>query len=74
MAVVVIDERCEHDLELASVEDQHPVEALSADSPHETLGKCVGPWSSDRRSDGTYPFGPEDLIEVGCEFGISVTH
>lgn len=54
MAVVVVDELIEHDLELAPMEDQHPVETFPADRPHETLGECIGPRASDRRSDDTY--------------------
>jgi hypothetical protein len=74
MAVVVIDELTEHDLELAPVEDQPPVETLPAHGTHETFGECIGPRSSDRCSDDPYPLRMKDLVEAGRELGVSVTH
>jgi len=38
-AGVVIDEDAKDTLEVASVQDQDPVEALGADGPHEALGR-----------------------------------
>src|ERR1019366_6437150 len=74
MGVVVLDELVEHDLELALVEDQHPVEALPADGADETLGDGASPRSSDRRADNPYPVRAEHLVEAGRELPISVPH
>ena len=74
MAVVVLDEDSEHHLQLAAVEDQHPVEALSADSAHEAFGKGVGPRGLDRRTDDPYLVCAEDLVKAWAELCISVPH
>jgi len=73
MSVVVVDEFAEHFLELATVEDEHPVEALPTDSADKTLGEGVGPWRSDRRANDPYAVCMEDLVEAGRELGVSVT-
>jgi hypothetical protein len=73
MCVVVVDGLTGHDLELAPVKDQHPVEALPADSTDESLGKGIGPRGSDGRSDDPYSFCAEDLVEDAGELGVPVT-
>ena len=74
MAVVVVDELTEYDLELAPVEDQHPVETLAAESADKAFGECIGPRSSDGRSDDTYSICAEDFVKARGELGISVAH
>ena len=51
MSVVVVDEHSEHDLKLASVGDQHPVETLAADAADEAFGRGIRPRNSHRRTD-----------------------
>ncbi len=70
--VVVIDELVEHGLEVATVHDQHPVEALTPDSADEALCDGVGARNADRRADDPHSFATEDLVEVGRELGVPV--
>jgi len=63
MCVVVVDELTKYDLELAPVEDQHPVKTLATDSADKTLGERIGTrrpdWrSDDPHSDRTPIYGP----------------
>jgi len=54
-------------------EDQHPVEALTADGADEALGEGVGSGSSDRGADDVDTFRLEDIVEAGDELGVTVT-
>jgi DNA-binding IclR family transcriptional regulator len=47
LGVVVLDMDPEDALEVATVEDQEPVEALGADGAHEPLGDRVRPGRAD---------------------------
>ncbi len=73
MAVVVVDELEEHHLELATVDDQHPVQAFSANGADEELSEGVCPRSPDRSLDDPDFLGPEDLVEAGCELGVTIS-
>ena len=72
MAVVVLNELFEQRLEMTPIDDEHPVEVFAADCADETLGEGVGPWSTDRRADGSDLLRPKDFIEAGGELGVPV--
>jgi hypothetical protein len=63
----MLDVLSKNGFELASAEDQHPVEALAADRADESLGKGVGTWRANGCADDPDPLGAEDLVEAGCE-------
>ena len=69
--VVMRDIRGEDVREVATAEDQQPVEALAADGPDSAL--CVGPCL--RRPHGRFDhpdaFGAEDLVEVAGELAVT---
>jgi hypothetical protein len=64
MAVVVLDELAEQCLEVMSVDDQHPIEALAPDGANETFGEAIGTWSTDGSPNDWSAFGMEDLVET----------
>ena len=66
VGVVVRYVRVEHALEVASVEDQEPVEALGADGADEALGEGVRLRRPDRRLDDPDAFAGEDGVEVAA--------
>jgi hypothetical protein len=72
MAVVVMDEDAKDTLEVASVQDQEPVEALGADGPHEALGDRVRLRCTNRRLDDLDAFVAEDSVEVVRELAVAV--
>ena len=41
LAVVMVNERAEHSLEVSPIEDQKPVEALAADGAYEALSDGI---------------------------------
>jgi hypothetical protein len=63
LAVVVVDVDAEDMLEVAAVEDQQPVEALTADGADEAFGDRVRLLRSHQRLDDPYAFAPQDLVE-----------
>ncbi len=63
VSVVMGDVLGQDSLEVSTPDDEHPVEALTADGPDEALGEGVGPGSSDRGADDADTFCLEDLIE-----------
>ncbi len=67
MAVVVVDELTEYDLELAPVEDQHPVETLPADSADKALGEGIGSRSPHWSVDDPDALAPEPIDTVLLE-------
>ena len=73
MAVVVVDELAEDVFEVAPIEDQHAVEALTADGADDALGEGVGTWSTDRCADDPNTLGTEDLVEAGGELGVPIS-
>jgi len=72
VAVVMLDLPGENGFKLTPGEDQHLVEALTADGTHESLGGGIRPWSPNRCADDADPHGAEDLVEAGDELRVSV--
>ena len=70
--VVVSEEDAEHVLEVAAVQDQEPVEALSAGSADEALGDRVRLRCAHRGLDDLDAFACEDRIEAARELGVAV--
>jgi hypothetical protein len=60
VVVVVVDGFAEHDVELASVEDQHSAEKFTTDRADETFYEGIGPWGTDWRADD-----PDALTRIG---------
>jgi hypothetical protein len=72
VAVVVGGVDPEHVLEVATIDDQDPVEALATDGADPALGVRVRVRSSDRRPDDLHTLGAEDLIEGAAELAVAV--
>ena len=73
VCVVVIDELAEHVLEVATVQDDEPVEAFSADGADEALGNCVRLRRSHGGVDDLDAFAGEDGIEVARVLGVAIS-
>jgi hypothetical protein len=73
VCVVVIDELAEHVLEVATVQDDEPVEAFSADGADEALGDRIRLWRAHRRLDHVDVFAGEDGIEVARVLGVAIS-
>src|SRR5271165_6239423 len=74
MGVVVLHVLGQDDLELAAVEDEHPVEAFPADGADKSFGEGIGPWCSNRCPDDLDSLGVEDVVEAGRELGVPVPY
>jgi hypothetical protein len=61
-------------VEVSLPDDEHPVEAFSTGALHPTLGIGVRPRRARRGLHRHNALGPEDLVEHGCELGITVTN
>lgn len=72
LRVVVGDVRAEHVLEVATADDQQPVETLCAYRTHEALRVGVRLWCPDRRVDHLDRFAAEDLVERHEELVVAV--
>src|SRR5437016_5822201 len=72
LVVVRVDVLAEDSLELSPTDDEHPVEALLAQSADEALGVRVGVRCLDRRANDLDLLGPEDLVERCAELRIAV--
>jgi hypothetical protein len=72
VGVVVVGEDAEDALEMASVHDQDPVEAVGPDGADEALGDRVRFWRSHWRLDDLDAFAGEDGVEVAGELAIAV--
>jgi len=72
VAVVVHDVLVDDDFEMATTEDEHPVQTFTPDSANETLSEGIGPRSPYRSSDYPDAIGGEHLVEAGCELGVSI--
>src|SRR5664280_346992 len=71
---VVVDDVVGQDIfQMASTEDQHPVQTLMTDGVDEALGEGVGPRCAHRGADDPDPLSLEDLVELVRELGVSVT-
>ena len=64
VAVVMVDEGPKHPLEMATIEDQEPVETLRSDGADEALGDRVRLRCSHRRADDLDPVASEDDVET----------
>jgi hypothetical protein len=71
---VVVDVDTEDALELATVDDQDPVEALAPDRPDVALGVGVRLRRPDRRLDDCDPLAAEDLVERAVELGVAIAN
>jgi hypothetical protein len=72
MAVVMIDVGVQDALELATIDDQDPVEALAPHGADEALGKRVRLRSLDRCSDDLDPLAAKDLVEGAAELRVAI--
>jgi len=72
MFVVMSDVLGQNLLEMASTEDEDPVETLSADGAHESFGERVRPRSSNRGLDDAGALGAKHLVEAGGELRVSI--
>jgi hypothetical protein len=59
--------------EVASPEDEDPVEAFASKSADPALGVGIGLGCADRRLDAGDAFGSEGVIEGAGELGVSVS-
>jgi len=71
-AVVMVDVDAEHAFEVASVEDQQPVEALRTDCSDEALRDRVRLRRSDRRLHDPDAFAAENLVEGAAVLAVAV--
>jgi hypothetical protein len=74
MAVVVLYVLVNHSSEMATTEDEHPVQTFTPDSANEALSEGVCPGRSDRSSDCPDAIGTEDLVEAGRELGVAIAN
>lgn len=72
MSVVMINEGPQDPLEVATVGDQQPIQALSPHGPDEALGDRVRLRRFDRGADDPDPLAAKDLIESTVELGVVV--
>ena len=72
VAVVVLDVLVDHGSEMATTEDEHPVQTFTPDSADEALSEGVRPGRPDRSPDDPDALGAEDLVESGCELGVAI--
>jgi hypothetical protein len=74
MLVVVLGVFGKDSFELSTVTDEDAVETLATGRTDEALGVGVRPRGTHRCADDLDSFGAEDLVEVGRELGVSVSH
>ncbi len=72
MRVVVVDVVRENSFEVVAVEDQEPIEALTADAPDPTFGEGVRAWRAYRCPDDPDRLGTEHLVEGSSELLVAV--
>src|SRR6266571_5650302 len=68
----MVDVDAEHAFEVASVEDQQPVEALRTDCSDEALRDCVRLRRSDRGFHDPDAFAAEDFVEGAAVLAVAV--
>ena len=74
VGVVVVHELAEDSHKVTPAQNWHAVKALAADGPHESFGDRICSGRSDWCPDDKDALGVEDLVEAGCELGISVSN
>jgi hypothetical protein len=72
VAVVVLDVPMDDGFEVASAEDEHPIQTFTSDSADEALSEGVCTGRLDRSSDRPDAIGPKDLVESGSELGVAI--
>jgi hypothetical protein len=72
VAVVVLDVLTDDGFEMATTEDEHPVQTFTPDSADEALSEGGGTGSPDRSANGPDTFGTEDLVEASRELGVAI--
>jgi hypothetical protein len=70
---VVVDEDAEHVLEVPTVHDQEPVEALSTNGPDEALGERVRLRRAHRCLHSLNAFAREDGSEIARVLAVAVS-
>jgi hypothetical protein len=70
----VLNKQGDGAFEVATVEDQDPVEALSSSGANPALGERVGTRSPYRGAHDAHALGPEHGVEAGDELGVTVAH
>ena len=68
----MVDEDAEHPLEVATVEDQEPIEALRSDGADEAFGDRVRLRRSHRCADDLDSFASEDRVEIARELAVAI--
>ncbi len=68
----MVDEAREDALEMATVEDQEPVETLASDGADEALGDRVRLRRPHRRADDLDAVASEDDVEVAGELAVTI--
>jgi len=61
-------------LQMATADDQEPVETFAPQASHPALGVRLRPWRPHRRPNETDALGAEDLIEAARERAVAVAH
>jgi hypothetical protein len=72
MTVEVLDVGMEDGLEVASPEDEHAIEALTAQSTDKRFRECIRFGSFNRSAEDPQSLSAEDLIEGGYVLGIAI--
>src|SRR2546427_9591446 len=72
MVVVMVDVGPQSPLELTTVEDQQPVQALTPQRADEPLGMSVGVGSPEGRADHAHALGLKDRVERRAELRVAV--
>ena len=73
VTVVVGDVGSQDGVEMASPEDEDPVEAFAPDGADPAFGVGVGSGCADGGADRADAFGAKDVVEGSGEFGVSVS-
>jgi len=72
LAVVMVEVDAEDRLEMATVEDQQPVETLGSNGANKALGDRVRLRRSHRRLHDPYALAAEDLVEGAAVLAVAV--
>lgn len=72
MDVLVLDVLMDDGSEVASAEDEHPVQTFTTDGADEAFGESVGTRCPDWSANGPDALGGEDLVESGSELDVAI--